>query len=41
MAAGQHEWRYEMTEVLDDACRECLRRSWLLSELSKLLDYNR
>jgi DNA processing protein len=35
----------EMTEMTTDtrtgACRECLRRSWLLSELSKLLEYNR
>ena len=30
-----------MTGTIDNACRDCLRRSWLLSELSKLLDYNR
>jgi DNA processing protein len=41
MAAGRHERRHEMTEVLDDACGECLRRGWLLNELSKLLDYSR
>jgi DNA processing protein len=34
-----------MTEITTDmnagACRDCMRRRWLLSELSKLLDYNR
>jgi DNA processing protein len=34
-----------MTEIGTDtrtgACRECVPRSWLLSELSKLLEYNR
>ena len=30
-----------MTSTIDGACRDCLRRSWLLSELSKLLDYHR
>jgi DNA processing protein len=29
-----------MTSAIDGACRECMRRSWLLSELSKLLNYS-
>ncbi len=30
-----------MTNTIEDACRACRRRSWLLGELSRLLDYHR
>src|ERR1700677_1207436 len=35
----RHKKQHEMSSATDGACRDCVRRSWLLGKLGARLDY--